>query len=169
MGGAGRAGHNVAEGILLNPALLAQGQRTHYTFFNTTLSDQKSYYGLSFGKNEEELLFSLGLSYLSSEHENFLQFVFAKKIKDQWSWGLSVYRVKDTESGQEYKDWNMRAGLSLKLSPHLQWGLVYSHFLSSPGEERDFPREVSFGVEKVLSPTSLVRIDGVWRLEKKPQ
>ena len=107
-------------------------------------------------------MFSLGLSYTQLEKGKLLQIVLAKRYHKKSSWGLSFYRIKD----DDYLDWNMRLGLSFKLSPLLQWGVVYSHFLSSPGEERDFPKELSFGAERILNKRALARIDGVWVLDK---
>ncbi len=163
MGGAGRAAHNVAEGILLNPALLAQGKNFQYTLYHTVIDEDKGLYGISLGKHEPHLLFSLGLSYMKSETNKLLQLVIAKRNHKDLSWGLSFYRIKD----EKYLDWNMRAGLSMKISPLLQWGFVYSHFLSSPGEDRDFPKELAFGVEKVLNYRLLMRLDGVLLFDKK--
>ncbi len=165
-GGAGVAAHNVSEGILFNPALVAQGSSMEYSFFHTSLHDKKSLSGISFGKNEPHLLASLGLSYLRGEKESLFQIVLGKSNK-QVSWGVALYRVKASE--EKYLDWNMRVGLAAKLSSYLQWGVVYSHFLKSPGKDRDFPKEISFGMERIMSSKVSFRLDGVWQLEKNPE
>lgn len=138
MGGAGRAGAESSQIMMLNPAAAVQadGLEMNLIFQDGYLArgTHESNYAISMVENREGLIAAGGFSYVKKRRtvggqiafeEQFIQGALAHKIlPNRLSVGAAAfYSTQDLDGGQKYVQWNGSAGLLY--TPTTRFGLAY--------------------------------------------